>query len=250
MVLISIILGLGITEIMSSVAAIFRNRDRIVLHFPSIMWVALTCLSLVQFWWAVWDFGRVRVSFPTYVLILLVAMFHYLLTRVVLPNFASSDVVEQFQEPRKYHLESFYVRNVSKMCVVAVTTVLLILAVDWWVFRNEPTSTYDEKLGPRLVFLFLLAVVWITGAINLRNVMKEAGAAKSRSHAGSGLPVPETLPSYKLKRWVFWLHAACTLFFAVAFTGFIFAFSDEAPGKVRSGQTSVTPDTSAAKRHR
>lgn len=51
-VLLSIILGLAITQILQSVGRIIQARDRVVMFWPPLLWAAILILVSVQSWWA------------------------------------------------------------------------------------------------------------------------------------------------------------------------------------------------------
>jgi len=213
MVLVSIVLGMAITELIGSIGAILRNRQGIILHFPLCMWVVLVCLTLIQFWWAAWQFGRLTLSFGGYVGIILIAILHYLLARIVLPDFSSPDVVAEYTSGDKYDLRSYYLRNVAWMSGVAILLIVLIITVDGILFGMHRSSVAAQKLPYRLVFVALLGIVLITGEIDRRRVKKEAEKA-----ARSG-ELPK--PVYRMRRSFLWAHAVITVVFAGALTLFI-----------------------------
>lgn len=217
MVLISIILGFGIAELVTSLGAIVRNRKDVTLSFALLMWVALVCLVVVQFWWAAWDFSQKKLSIWDYFAIIVATVFHYLMTTVVLPKLASPEVVEQLMAG-KYRLESFYVRNVTAMCAAAVTLLLVIIGTDLWVFGLGEESRFMDKLLHRVGFMAVLVVLWISGYWNHR---RERETARKEAE-------------YVLRRGVRALHNVCTLVFAVLLFSFIAEHSSKVPGKLQS----------------
>ena len=58
-VLLSIILGLSITQILQSLGALIQNRARVAFYWPSICWAILLLVIDVQAWWALFGL-RVR----------------------------------------------------------------------------------------------------------------------------------------------------------------------------------------------
>ncbi len=52
MVLVSVLLGLGLAQVLRGVSNLLRSERR---HVPSVMWGFALFLSIVQFWWAFWD---------------------------------------------------------------------------------------------------------------------------------------------------------------------------------------------------
>ena len=51
-VLISIILGLGITQLLSGVGRLLQARGHVRLYWPTLAWVAVLLVVHVQTWWA------------------------------------------------------------------------------------------------------------------------------------------------------------------------------------------------------
>lgn len=64
-VLISIILGLGVTHLLSGVGRIIERRDRVTPYWPAFVWAAVLFILHVQTWWVMfglrthpgWTFG-------------------------------------------------------------------------------------------------------------------------------------------------------------------------------------------------
>jgi hypothetical protein len=55
MVLISIIIGLGVTEVLSGVARLLRARDTVRFYWIHELFVVGVFLALLQLWWESWD---------------------------------------------------------------------------------------------------------------------------------------------------------------------------------------------------
>ena len=85
-VLISIVLGFGLTELLSGVQRLLHARDRVRLHWLPLTWSALAFVALVQWWWAAFEFrDRMDWNFFSFLLILLVPVLLYLAAALVLP---------------------------------------------------------------------------------------------------------------------------------------------------------------------
>ncbi|MEH6593018.1 MAG: hypothetical protein V7746_22300, partial [Halioglobus sp.] len=54
-VAISIILGLAITRLLSSVAGLIRAHDRVQFHWTTTVWAACVMLFILQLWWVGWE---------------------------------------------------------------------------------------------------------------------------------------------------------------------------------------------------
>ena len=57
---ISIILGLAITRLLSSVAALIRAHKRVTFHWATALWGACVMLFILQLWWVGWELRIVQ----------------------------------------------------------------------------------------------------------------------------------------------------------------------------------------------
>ena len=51
-VLLSIILGLAITQVLQGLRGLILTRAKVKLYIPTLIWVGLTLLIAIQGWWA------------------------------------------------------------------------------------------------------------------------------------------------------------------------------------------------------
>ena len=54
-VAISIILGLAITRLLSSIAALVRAHKHLTFHWATALWGACVMLFILQLWWVGWE---------------------------------------------------------------------------------------------------------------------------------------------------------------------------------------------------
>ena len=86
-VLLSIILGLAITQVLQGLGRLMQARDRVVPYWPPVVLAVTLLVSFVQTWWAMfglraypeWTFGKFGV-------VLLQTIFSYLQAALVLPE--------------------------------------------------------------------------------------------------------------------------------------------------------------------
>lgn len=85
-VLISIVLGLGVTELLSGVQRLARARGRVRYHWLPLTWSGLVFVALVQWWWAAFGLRfQEGWNFFSFLLVLLVPVLFYLAAALVLP---------------------------------------------------------------------------------------------------------------------------------------------------------------------
>jgi hypothetical protein len=94
-VLLSIILGLAITQILQGLRGVLQSRKRVKLYWPALAWAGLLLLIYVQSWWAMfglrlhhdWTFGA-------FAIVLLQTIVLYMLASLVLPDFSGEDAID------------------------------------------------------------------------------------------------------------------------------------------------------------
>jgi hypothetical protein len=102
-VLISIILGLGITHLLANVNALAQARGRVRLHWLPVVWSVLVFVGLVQWWWGSFDMhtaGDWNFFF-----------FLFVLLRPVVAYLSAAFVLPQVEPGVTYDLREYYFRN-------------------------------------------------------------------------------------------------------------------------------------------
>jgi len=87
MVLVSIIIGLGITEMLKGIAQMIRFRQSVKPYWVHSMLVVFVMVALLQQWWEIWDLQRVSVwTFPGLLLMLSGPVGLFLITHLLFPH--------------------------------------------------------------------------------------------------------------------------------------------------------------------
>ena len=87
-VLLSIILGLSVTQLLQGLSGIIQNRSRVRIYAPAVTWAILLLLIDAQAWWAMFGLRRHHPwIFLDFIVVLLETIFLYLLAALVLPRF-------------------------------------------------------------------------------------------------------------------------------------------------------------------
>ncbi len=86
-VLISIILGLGITQVLSGFGRLLNVRSRVRWYGPAVAWGILLLLIHVQTWWAMFQLRtHTAWSLPVFLFVLLLPILLYLMAALALPD--------------------------------------------------------------------------------------------------------------------------------------------------------------------
>lgn len=91
-VLVSIIIGLGLSHLLGSVGKLLSRRQRVRPYLPSMAAAVTVFLAHVQFWWGSFDFGeRIANNFFAFLVFLLTPILLYLIAVLALPELDQDD---------------------------------------------------------------------------------------------------------------------------------------------------------------
>lgn len=86
-VLLSIILGLGLTQLLTATGRLIRHRERVRVHWLPLLWAAILLLIYVQVWWSMYGLRfRRDWTFLAFGVVLAQTATLYLMAAVVLPE--------------------------------------------------------------------------------------------------------------------------------------------------------------------
>jgi hypothetical protein len=87
-VLVSIIIGMGLSHLLSSLARLIVARARVRIYWVSLVTAAVTFLAHVQFWWSTYDYDEAILgNFFSFLVFLLAPILLYLMAVLVFPDF-------------------------------------------------------------------------------------------------------------------------------------------------------------------
>ena len=118
-VLISIVLGLGIANLLTGLAALVRQRGHMQSYWPVPIWIVTLFLIHVQTWWAMFGLREVRVwSFAAFLVVLMQPVLLFLMTALIVPDISGEGRTIDlragyFREQRWYFVSLFLVLCVS-----------------------------------------------------------------------------------------------------------------------------------------
>jgi len=121
-VLISIILGLAITQVLQGLRGLVIARARVRMYWPSVAWAILMLLVSVQSWWAMFGMRQLESwSFAQFTVVLVQVIATYMLAALVLPDFDGSDPVD---------LRAHYFNQIPWFSALSVCVLVASLAKD------------------------------------------------------------------------------------------------------------------------
>jgi hypothetical protein len=111
--LISIIIGIGLTEMFGNLHQLIRNRNHVTWDWLPVVWSAVLLTLIVNYWWAIYQ-GVVGIdkleNAAELGLVLIQPIVTFLLTASVLPNFPADapwDMKRYYDEHRRTFIGTF-----------------------------------------------------------------------------------------------------------------------------------------------
>lgn len=125
-VLLSIILGLAITQVLQGVRGLLLARGRVRLYAPSLIWSGMILVFATQSWWASFGLADHRGwTFAGFGMLLLQTTLLYMLAALVLPDFPADAPVD-LKEHYFHEVRPFFGITVAMLAV----SVLKDLTID------------------------------------------------------------------------------------------------------------------------
>lgn len=142
-VLISIVLGIGITQIVSGVADVIQNWRGTKLYLPHALWVLFVFFLHIQEWWLLYEMRLLSVwKLPVFLFTILYPVGLFVMARLLFPAQATAESVS---------FKDHYYANFPKFFVMALILISLSLL--------DNVLLNDYKIKDQPVQLFLLGVL-------------------------------------------------------------------------------------------
>lgn len=132
-VIMAIILGLGITRLLTALVALFKARRRTTIDWLPLAWAGALFLTQLQFWWALGDLAAIKPAFPYLQFLGLVALplTLFLAAALLLPfGEDTANLRGYFEDDGKWAL----------LCLSAFFA--LALVTNWQLFHATPFALW------------------------------------------------------------------------------------------------------------
>lgn len=147
-VLLSIIFGLGITQLLTAGGRLIRHRAHVRFYWPPLLWAAVIVVIFIQMWWSMFGLRSLtNWGFLTFIVVLLQPIMVYMMAAVVLPEDVEAediDLREHFASQQRWMFGFF------------LATVVVSAAKDVTLQGRLPQ-------GANLIFHVFLAIVCMSG---------------------------------------------------------------------------------------
>ncbi len=171
-VLISIILGLGITQIVTGIADLVLQWHRVRIYWPHLLWIILVFFLQIQEWWETYELRHYEsLRLPTFLFVLLYPTILFILARILFPAVQSDDNVDlksfYFQSYRKFFIWASFLPVLSILNNVLVTdhplpTQVVPVVVFGVLMFLATRKQIDERVHKFFaVLLVSIMIVWL-----------------------------------------------------------------------------------------
>ena len=95
MVLPSIIVGLGVANVLTAFAGMIHHRERLRFYWPVMVWLLVIFLAFVQTWWV--SLALTKLSHPGFMVFASTAFYPvlpFILSAILAPDFSGGDLVD------------------------------------------------------------------------------------------------------------------------------------------------------------
>jgi hypothetical protein len=132
-VVVSMILGLGVARLLTSVVGVFRALDRASLDWLPLVWAAAIFVQQIAFWWSLEDAaGRVTTwTLPSFLMLVALVLALFLAAALILP---ANDMAEGDSLRASFEKDGRWA-----LLALAGFNAVVILA-NWVIWRGDPLS--------------------------------------------------------------------------------------------------------------
>jgi len=124
-VLLSIILGLGLTQLLTAAGRLIRHRDHVRADWLPLLWATVLLVVYVQSWWAMFGLRAVREwTFVEFLVVLAQTTTLYMMAAVILPEQVDETGVDLAAHYDRHH-RWFFGFFLATLCISIVKDVVI-----------------------------------------------------------------------------------------------------------------------------
>src|SRR5256714_7080805 len=172
-VLLSIIIGLGLTQLLTAAGRLIRHRDRVRFDWLPRLWAAVMLVVFVQVWWSMFGLRAYRDwTFVGFLVILAQTCTLYMMAAVALPEQVDETGVD---------LAAYYESQHRWFFGFFLATLVISIAKDLMINRRLPDAA---NLGFHALMAAVCLAAFITRRRRVHEVVGVAGAVAVATYIG------------------------------------------------------------------
>lgn len=142
-VLISIVLSLGITQILTGVAGIIKKAHKVTLYWPHVLWVLFVLLLHIQEWWITYELkGHQSWKLPFFLFIMIYPINLFVMARLLFPDKLKGKIID---------LKQFYFKNYKKLFFLLILSAILSVIFNLTILKMA--------ISDQILQLLLIAII-------------------------------------------------------------------------------------------
>ena len=161
-VLISIVLGLGITQILTGIAQLIQKRNKLIVYWPHLLWIIFILFLHVQEWWVMYELKTVmQWRLPVFLFIMLYPITLFVMAKLIFPNKLRG---------KRIDLKKFYYKNFGKFFTLLIFSAILSVTYNLLILNLKITDQLLQILlmaGLGVILYKRYASEWIHAGVSL-----------------------------------------------------------------------------------
>jgi hypothetical protein len=122
-VILSVVIGLGLSHLLTGMAELVKSRRRVKFYWVHLIWVGLTFVGHIFLWWTMWNLRLMREwNFFSFLSILLAPVLLYVAAAFLIPRIESDVSID---------LREYFYENHSAFFGVTAAFTALMSAQNW-----------------------------------------------------------------------------------------------------------------------
>ncbi|MEJ1239861.1 hypothetical protein WBG78_17110 [Chryseolinea sp. T2] len=155
-ILISIVLGMGITQILSGIAGIVQRWNNVALYWPHTLWVLLVFVFHIQEWWITYELRTYEYwRLPVFLFIILYPVNLFILARLLFPLRWSRNATD---------LKIFYFENSGKLFAFVLSLSVLSIVQNLFIGGSSLSQQIAQMIVATvaaILVVFKLRQPWL-----------------------------------------------------------------------------------------
>jgi cell division protein FtsW (lipid II flippase) len=149
-VIMSVVIGLGLSHLLTGTAELFKARRRVTFYWVHLVWIALIFVGHIFLWWTMWNLRLIRHwNFFSFLSLLLAPVLLYVAAAFLIPKVAANSSINL----REYFYENQVAFFIVNEAFMALMCILLCVSA---VIKN---ARYHAVIALLFGLLFLLFVL-------------------------------------------------------------------------------------------
>lgn len=150
-VIISVIIGLGLSHLLSGTTELFKARKRVKFYWVHFVWILLIFIGHIFLWWTMWNLRLVRNwNFFSFLVLLLAPVLLYVAAALLIPK---------VDDDSRIDLQEYFVENQTAFFSADAAFTVLLWLENLLLAGRLPPGRVTIAFGVWFVLLCLSAVI-------------------------------------------------------------------------------------------